>query len=666
MPNPLPFPSPLPTPHLFFSASDVPRLQSTYRDHEFFADLRARLRNFDRAAERVFLRSELQVNDHLSDLGRLGRSAEQMALTTILEQDEDAADLAIECVRGIMRFTTWDFFIDDAGQTIGSQRAPSSIIAVACVIDWLGDRVDADEKQTWLHAIAERGCTACAYGLHVIEHPKDYPGWHFDPRSSITTIRSENHTDNSRRAEITQSTNLRAVPACGLALGATVLARHGYKHPHLPDWFAAATRNLSVFAEIYESDGSYDEGVHYADYTSRSLIVGIMALQRAGVVDLRYGVNWTGHAHFLIQQSMATHENPHEVINISDNGYMKLAHVPPPPPETRSAVAFWIAREFRDPAAQWLGSTVSGGHNPWSLIFYDGTIPVAAPPQGPSLYRPKIDWLVARTGFEADDLVVSLRSGRGANHEHADRNSLIIKHAGEPLIVDPLRPPYSYADPSWLLRTTQGHSAMLVDGAGRFHHNGLEGTNATPCIAHVMRAEQVDGHAIIVSDASHAYRLRDIHLKSVVRGVVINYAQAFVIVVDRVTRWKGESVIEARFFADNWADQAKLSTHDHGFTIERPRARAVATVFCRDALTLRTDTLPIPADRAKLHPFVAVTTPAVAATTLVTVIALPGTTTAVPAIAFNATSTGITVSIAGAPDVHIDDQADLPLINLAG
>lgn len=659
----VPAADPVPGPHLFFGAGDVPRLRANYAS-PLFAGLRASLDGLDRAALRRQLGPDLDPTDHLSSMLHLGLAAERCALHHLLTGDPESAELARATVGALMRFRTWDFFVDRDGRTIGSQRAPSTIIAVACALDWLGDAVPAEERRSWLAAIAGRGCPPCQLGLQLIRHPREDRGWLIDPASSIARVRSETHTDGSRRAEITQTTNLRAVPAMGLALGAVTLARHGYEHPDLSAWLKLAIDAIRAFGRIYEPDGSYDEGVHYADYTGRSLIVAITALQRAGVADLRDVVNWRGHARYLLNLSLPTAENPHDVVNISDNGYPRLAMIPAQPPETRSALPFWIARECRDGVAQWYGRHRAAGHNPWSLIFHDETVAPVAPAGGPQSWRPDIEWLVARTGFAADDLVVSLRSGRGANHEHADRNSLIVKYRGEPLVVDPLRPPYSYADPSWRLRETEGHSAVLVGGMGHHYHNGVEGTNATPARARVTRHECTAAHAIWVSDASHAYRLRDAFIRSVVRGVVILFDLPVVLVVDRVTRWRGTSTIEARFMADNWAGQAALTVSEGGFRIARPRARLVGRVFSREPLHLATGRLPIPAERAELHPYVGAATPDVPAATLVTALFPGAPDDPEPGIAFTATPDGITVRLADGRTIEIGDQGDSPEIVL--
>ena len=87
----------------------------------------------------------------------------------------------------------------------------------------------------------------------------------------------------------------------------------------------------------------------------------------------------------------------------------------------------------------------------------------------------------------SDDTVVALRSGGPGNHEHADRNSVIFKAHGERLLNDPVHASYSTKDPKWLLRQTEAHTAVLIDGKGHVYHDGRDGTNSSAAAATIQR-----------------------------------------------------------------------------------------------------------------------------------------------------------------------------------
>jgi hypothetical protein len=612
-------------PHLFFSATDLPRLRKNFNEDARFAEMKESLLKFDRVAERKFLRKEVNFNDQVHNIRRVCDVMQNMAFLYLMTDDKDAAELAIESMRTLMKFVCWDFFME-GNRVIGVQGAPRAAIAAAVAIDWLGDVVDSAERQTWVKAIAERGCEPCFLGLHNIRYLRETKGWSINPKSLQYSQRSVFPTDSARRPEITLNTNLRAAPAGGLAIGAALISIYGdQSQDDLERWQEMAIFSLRVFESVYLPDGSYGEGVNYGNYTSENIFMAVVALKRIGVADLRDGINWSGHVRFMLNMAMPTSENPYEVVNIGDSGRHR-GHVvfqhPDGRAESRSALAFWTAQEFRDGSAQWFGEKLAAAHNIWSLVFFDESVEAVPPGNEPKTWYSDLDWVVARTGYRANDFQVSLRSGIGWNHEHADRNSIIIKGYGEQLIVDPIRPPYPFTDPCWMMRTTAGHSAILIDGEGHLYNNGVEGTNSTIAQARLVGKGEGKGYSYWISDATQAYRVANLKIKSVVRAMVVFYDLRAVVVVDSVSKWKQSSKIEARFFADNWDGDCEVTTDENGFEIRRPGAFANAQTFCRTSAEISESLLPIPEERAAKHPFVSVKTEPTMTTTLVTVIAL--------------------------------------------
>ncbi len=653
-------------PRLFFSAEDLPRLRRNFSKNARFKELRDTLLGRDRDAERAYLRSDVNLFGHRSDIRRVGEMAQEMSFLYLMTGDQDAAALSVECVRTLMRFPYWDFFLEGGEHVVGVQRAPACAIAVSCSIDWLGDYVTSAERQSWLTVLGKRGCEPCYVGLNNVRHPRETIGWSINPESDYYSERSEFPNDSTRRPEITQKINLRAAPAGGLAIGAAAIGAWGEENSEMERWLEMAIFSLKIFEEVYLPDGSYGEGIHYANYTSECIFMAFEALKQTGVMDLDSSINWSGNVQFMLNMSMPTKGKPYEVVNIGDNGRYRDA-ARSTRSEYRSALPYWTARKFGDGAAQWFGDHLGAEHSLWSLIFFDETVTAIAPTEAVKVWYSDLDWVVARSGFEADDLVVSLRSGGGYNHEHADRNSMIIKCYGEQLIVDPIRPPYAYADPSWMMRTTAGHSAILIDGEGHLYHNGVEGTNATIALARVVDKGAGKGYAYFTSDATHAYRVANVEVQSVVRSVVVFFDVPAVVVIDRVSKFDRPSKIEARYFGDNWDGKCQLSTESAGFAIRRPDAFAQARTFSRNAISVETDRLPIPEERAVKHPFVSVKTEATMATTIVTAFGLGRRGDTAPKISFTSSVDAIDVVLktsAASVDCRIEDTNRVPRIQV--
>ena len=295
--------------------------------------------------------------------------------------------------------------------------------------------------------------------------------------------------------------------------------------------------------------------------------------------------------------TLPTHADPYAIVNFGDAGN-----------GMRSAVPFWIAGRMKDRQAQWFGHRMSREHDLWSLIWYTSDVEALPPPAGPHLWRSDLDWIVGRTGYTADDLVVAMRSGGPANHEHADRNSLIVKCFGEQLVTDPYRPPYSFSDPSWMMRTTAGHSALLIDGQGHQYHDGSEGTNPSEAVAAIVRQGERDGYFFWASDATPAYQLVLSDVASVTRTVVVLYNLPALLVLDKVVKHAEPSQLQARFFGYNLDGQGRLEADADGFRAIRPGAVLHGFATSHGAVFFQTARLPILEETAQMHPFAAVET----------------------------------------------------------
>jgi hypothetical protein len=369
-------------------------------------------------------------------------------------------------------------------------------------------------------------------------------------------------------------------------------------------------------------------------------------LLRAGHAELEDLINWPGYAEYFLNMVMPTDDDPYEIVNFGDNGNPKSGEAGKP---RRSAVPFWIASRYRDGLAQTFGETLAGGHDLWSLVWYDPTVHAERLPDGPRLWHSDLDWVVARTGFEPDDLVVAMRSGMPSNHEHADRNSIIVKCFGEQLVTDPYRPPYSFSDPSWMMRTTAGHSAVLIDGKGHQYHDGREGTNASKARARVVQCGLRDGYAFWTSDATEAYALVDPEVAWVSRSIFVVFADPAILVVDHVLTTGRRSVVSGRFFAFNLDGEGAVSAAGSSFETRRPGARLAAAAYSPSGASASAGRLPIPSERAEQHPFTEITTnvPAQDQLLVTCLRPIPSEPPSDPSIHFAPTDSGCTVETAG-------------------
>ena len=401
----------------------------------------------------------------------------------------------------------------------------------------------------------------------------------------------------SRWPEILNTINLKAVPASALAMSALTYRKYRGDTEDTRRWLEQAVFSITTFRDIFTRDGSYGEGVSYANYTMLHILQAADALRRAGIADLTELLNWQGYLTYLLEMTQPTADERPAIINFSDAAGGPFASVP-----------FWIASHCRDGLAQWFGENLTAWRDPWSVLWFDSTVSPVAPGRATALWKSDLDWIVGRTGYGAGDLVVAMRSGPPQNHEHADRNSLVMKCFGEKLVTDPMRPPYNFADSAWRMRLTEGHSALLIDGKGHGYVDGREGTNSSKAEAKIVRWGEREGYVYWTSDATQAYGLTVPDVRSVTRTVVLLDRVPAVVVVDKVIKSAEPSRIQARFFGYNNDGKGRVEANEQGFLTRRPRAVLVGRAVGSTPVTYRSAILPIPQPQAGMHPFAEVGT----------------------------------------------------------
>ncbi|NND70294.1 MAG: hypothetical protein HKN43_01815 [Rhodothermales bacterium] len=598
---------------LFFDEDEVPRIRTLFSNDVQFEDVRSDILGIDIAAETASLDS-VEYNDQLGHIIRLSLLIEKTAFRYLMTDDLEAAELSAAAIRSLMKFDRWDIYMDGS-DSIGVQRAPEATLAVVTAIDWLGNYLTPDERKSWIRTLGEKGCEACYRALHDMVYPQDAEGWRFDPESTFFDARPEDQHDLNRRAEIISNTNLRALPASAIVVGAVAYQNEVGTDADSERWLEMGEYSIDVFRDFFGEDGSWNEEVHYANYTALHLLKGAIALVRTGRSNLLDVVDWRRYASFLQHMSLPTTDDKYGVVNFGDSGNRKGY----PHTFTRAAVPVWIASQFEDPEIQWFANSMAGTHTHWSAIWMDPLVEAKAPVNVPTLWVSSFDRVVARDGWSEESLVVAMRSGPPANHEHADRNSIIVKAFGQILVSDPLRPPYGYADPAWPMRLTVGHSAVLIDGKGHEHHNGVEGTNASSSYARVTTSRLTKSYAHWKSVATQAYRLVDLDVKDVERSVAVLFDAHVVLVVDYVSRYKGSATVTARFFGDNSDGQYSQIVEDNGFTRIRPGVVMKASAYSNASFSVVSGVPFVPEPTASLHPFVDVVTEASGDVLLVTV-----------------------------------------------
>lgn len=560
---------------LLLGKEDLPRIRKTIH-HPRFEDFWKSMLNADLDADIKFLRDEIDLYNHVFHLLRTWRMLERSSFVAMVAEDKRHLEVSKRAIDRILQYKRWDYFLEGGEITIGLQRAPETTIAMSCALEWIGDSLDNATKTEMEKQIAEKGAPACYQTLFGMRHPDRVRGWSFDPESDYAF-----RYDLSRWPIILNATNLKVIPICGLGMAACLL--HD-KHPQAPRWLDMALQSARAFAPMYGSDGSYDEGVGYWGYTTLHMTMFVEALYRTFGTDERAIINFPGTVRHALQMSMPTIGNPNDAVNFGDARNMG-----------DTSVAGWIAHLKNDGVAQYVIEEMGDIRSHFGLIWYREEVPVRKP--GKELHDVRFvnDWVISRTGWDTDSSVLAFRSGGPANHEHADRNSIIFKAYGERLLHDPFNAAYSNTLPLWVLRHTEAHTAVLIDGKGHQYHDGSEGTNPSWAEAWIINYAASDRYVKATSDATEAYRLVNDNVGKVLRTVVFLKPNV-VIIFDKVSLLNNPVPVQARFQINNDDHKGKGIVSSDRFTIERPNAFLRGVCKGNNGVVLTSDVIDVVGD----------------------------------------------------------------------
>jgi hypothetical protein len=561
---------------LFFDESDIPRIRQALA-HPHAAPYWESITGADLAADTNFIRTGAKLNNHSKDMLQVRQILERTSFVYALTGNAAQCDVARRAVDKILEYPKWDYFLEGGEDVIGLQRAPEATIAMSCARQWLDRAITKETAAEIERQIGEKGAPACFRTLYGMKYPDRVRGWGFDPEDDYPF-----HVDLHRWPLILNSTNLKAIPIAGLGIAGCLLRG---KHPQAERWIDLAEQSARAFAVMYGPDGAYDEGVGYWGYTSTHLALLVEVLRRRLGRDISGIVNFPGTVRYGLRMSMAVAGRPNDCVDFGDAWAMGDL-----------SVAAWTAGRFRDPVAQYVATHVGELRSPWSVIWLDTAMKEEKP--GPGLYDVRFsnDWVVSRSGWDEADGVVALRSGGPANHEHADRNSVIFKAHGERIYHDPYHAAYPYTDPLWVLRLTKSHTALLIGGKGHQYHDGHEGTNASFAESHVLEYRADARSMVVTSDATAAYRLVD-HDITFVQRTLVFLKPDILAVIDRVRLGKNPLPVQARFQIDNSDGKGSVASDAGSFTVQRPLVSARTLVFSRAEFAVRTGNLDIPPDK---------------------------------------------------------------------
>ncbi|MDG2255304.1 MAG: heparinase II/III family protein [Opitutaceae bacterium] len=477
------------------------------------------------------------------------------AFLYLLTGDSERGQRAKESVLALAAEERWARFAEAGDLPLGFLTTGKKATYAALCYDWLYDLFTEEERVFVREAIAEKGCLPIYRALYGMRHPDKVKGWSFfpgDPYNERPAI------DMSRWPTILGNNNFRAVINGGFALGIYALEGHDDR---VEAWEETLLDSIVTFNKLLKPDGSYDEAVAYANYAMTHQVMAMEVVKRKRGIDFFDSANFQGLMDYVLSLYLPNSLDKYGSVSFGDANRTMA-----------SSTAFWVAANARDGRSQFIGLNYSP-HDLFSFLHYDDSVKPIVPDAATHFVKLDLDWIVLRDGYEMDDLVLAMRSGLPANHEHADRNSIQFKALGEILLADHTKLNYSADSAEWKLRGSIGHNTVLIDGLEQHYHKGEEGTNESKSSARIIRSGERPGFAWWVSDATAAYHWYNPELSSVTR-TVIGFPQASCFVVlDKVEKPKGMTELSALWHVENKDGQGDAKVSGRRFEISRPRAR---------------------------------------------------------------------------------------------
>lgn len=506
------------------------------------------------------------------------RELEHSLMVQLVEPDTDRLDSLLEALDFIASRPYWDYFRDGGQEVLGIQRASFATVRMLMAREFLDGDISPELDERILKSVANLGCVACYDTVFDMDHPETAKGWGFDEdHAGFYDITME------RWPTILGANNLRAAPSGALGLGA--LALLGID-PRADQWLKTAVASIERFLKLISADGSYFEGISYLAYSLRTVLPFIDAHARLiGDRDWTQSANMLGMIEFTQAMQLGKKaDGSADVVNFSDSGF------------SIHPGALAKLGEYSDPAiGAYAADNASQPKWVYDFLWYTAKGPRKAPDSKLLNWRSDLNWIVCRSGWEADDAVLAFKSGGPANHEHADRNHIIFKSHGERLLNDHFGASYDRRKPGWLMRQTVGHNCILIDGRGHPYTDGTEGTNDSKAYCSLLQYNDENDLVWWTSDASAAYILNNYHVTTVYRTVL--FAKPSVIVIfDQVRfRYRAQTV-DARFYPDNRDGKARLEIEGDRFAIHRPKAALHGLVASNSSAQPRRNRLMVPAD----------------------------------------------------------------------
>jgi hypothetical protein len=455
-------------------------------------------------------------NEQLWQRG-VGNTMPLLAMAHLLTGERRYLESAQAWALASCGYKTWGLGrIDGMDLAAGHQ-----LFGLGIVYDWCYSDLDDDARRTIRETIARRGSAM------------------FESAATGKTWWGRSYMQNHLW-----------VDACGLSVAGMAV----FDEVEDADlWIGFALDKFRRSVDALGPDGASHEGVGYWEYGVEYLLKFMHLARELLGVDLYQHDWWRRTARYPLYLSLPRNAwtRSNCIVDIAD---CPRGHWYGPDYLLRG-----LAREYRDPHAQWLAREIdsvdvaSSGASWLNLVWHDPSVPAEQPSALPTLHHfddmgivsSRSDWsgreslVVFKCGpFLGHKAVQEFSYDPGGGHVHPDANHFVVFGAGEWLL----------RDDGYRSKWTGQHNTLLIDGRGQLGEGAQWFRGSQPLAVkarpRILLAESTPDLDHVVGDATEAYP-EDLGLEQFERRLLCLKPNVLIVADD--IRLKEPRQLELRF-----------------------------------------------------------------------------------------------------------------------
>lgn len=313
------------------------------------------------------------------------------------------------------------------------------------------------------------------------------------------------------------------------ALGTSSLAIYGDSlSAELDTAMARVDALFSANTVAVDSAGGWVEGIFYANFGMAPAVLFAECYRQVVGDDIFFQQRYPKRfLHFLLHL-LRPGPRPGRFVNFGDT------HVWDPQREPMIR----LASQYQDEFIQWLLSTysTSGYKNSiFPFIWIDAALDTTHPRHLPDDIRygehfDGIGWATLRTGWDQEDFLLALKSGRGGSHTHQDQNNFVFGTDGKWLIAD--WGYVSYGSTDYSMEHAIAHNVIVVDDNPT--QDVKRWGEETGDITNFLCSPQ---YGFVAGEASHAYADLARFFRKI---VLVNQPSPYFIIRDQIASADGQ------------------------------------------------------------------------------------------------------------------------------